>query len=453
MGLLDKVFSASIDKRVNEQLASKLAGSYAKQLDSLVAFMNKGLPTINPDHADYDDTFKTIGAVYEVTDLICKKITPKLYSFKKIKDKKRYQQAKALEQHDPVQSYLLKLQAVEEVDNPKLLELLMNPNPFQNGSQWLWTTALSYLLRGNTYWYGNKNGKITSELFCFPNMTIQGDPDNLLDPILGYILENSDRTTFEKEEIHHLKTGNPANIDCTFQYLYGVSPLRAYLESLRTIKEGKTQSSKQAKNGGVFGILSPRDKEDQLDADQKKQLKEKMSAARRSDDEMARVFASSIALAWQSMGLPIADLQLIELVGANQKDVYRAYHVPLQYHNQEASTSNNQGTAVKQLIYDAVAPVCDAIGEGLTRFVGKGFGDIIIELDYTQLPEMAVNMKEVADYLKPLIEAGVISLDEARVALKYGETGFAHMKEYYTAAGRTTVRSVYEGTASAGFTS
>lgn len=448
MGLLDKVFSSTIDKRVNEQLASKLAGSYAKQLDSLVAFMNKGLPTINPDHADYEDAFKTIGAVYEVTDLICKKITPKLYSFKKIKDKKKYQQAKALEQHDPVQSYLLKLQAVEEVDNPKLLDLLMNPNPYQTGSQWLWTTALTYLLKGNTYWYGNQAGKSISELFCFPNMTINGDTENLLDPIVGYILENTNKTAFDKDEIYHLKTANPAPIDRNFEYLYGVSPLRAYLESLRTIKEGKTQSSKQAKNGGVFGVLSPRDKEDQLDSDQKKQLHDKMSAARRSDDEMARVFASSISLAWQSMGLPIADLQLIELVGANQEDVYRAYHVPLQYHNQKASTSNNQGTAVKQLIYDAVAPICEVIGEALTRFVGKGFGDIIIELDYTQLPEMAVNMKEVAEYLKPLIESGVVSLDEARVALKYGETGLAHMKEYYTAAGRVTVKSIYEGISS-----
>lgn len=446
MGLVESLFKNQISKAVNSQLASQFGSQYAKALESMVAFMNGGLPTINPDGYDYYQSFKTIGAVYETTDLISKKVIGSPFIFYKVKNKKKLQESKRLQQTDPIQSYLLKLQATEEVDNVSLTNLLANPNQYQTGTQWLWTTVLTYLLHGNSYLHGTFSGKKATELYCFPNMTINGDSDDLLDPIRGYILENTNQTQFSKEEIYHIKTGNPAPIDRTLEYLYGVSPLRAYLEPMRTIKEAKQQSSKQAKNGGVFGILSPKDKEDQLGTDQKKQLSDKMAQARRSDDEMARVFPSSIALLWQSIGLPIADLQLLELVGANEEDIYRAYHVPLQYHNQKASTSNNQSTAVKQLVYDAVAPQCDAIGEALTRFLGPGFDDVVIELDYTQLQEMAINMKEVADYIIPLVEKGLITPDEGRLALKYGETNLDFMKEYYTGSAQTTRRRVFDGT-------
>lgn len=450
MGLTDIFFKSTISKQVNKAIAQQFAKDYAKALDSLVAFMNVGLPTINPDGADYYKTFKTIGAVYETTDLISKKVINSPFVFYKVKDAKKLKQSKILQKSDPVQAYLMKLQATEEVDNLSLTKLFENPNPYQTGTQFLWTVVLSYLLYGNTYIHGTKIGEgkkaKVKELWCFPNMEIVADESNLLDPILGYILMNVDRTPFSKEDIYHVKTANPAQIDRTFEYLYGVAPLRAYCEPLRTIKEAKTQSSKQAKNGGVFGILSPRDKEDQLGPDQKKQLHDKMAAARRSDDEMARVFASSISLQWQAMGLPIADLQLLELVSANEEDVYRAFHVPLQYHNQKASTSNNQASAVRQLIYDAVAPNADALSEAFTRFVGPGYEDTIIELDWTQLPEMAVNMLEVAKYIA-VLPKGVLTYDEMRLALRYGETGLDYMKAHYVENGLVKLQDVFNGTA------
>jgi len=452
MGLIESLFKNQISKAVNSQVAGLMGGQFANQLDSLVSFMNKGLPTINPDGYDYNKVFKTIGAVYEVTDLISKKVIGSPYVFYKVKDKGKLQESKRLQLTDPVQSYLLKLQAIEEVNNPSLLNVLNNPNKFQTGMQFVWTTALTYLLHGNSYLHGTFDGSGTTkralELYCFPNMTIQADNTDLLNPIRGFILENTDQRKFEKDEIYHLKTGNPAPIDMTLDYLYGVSSLRAYLEPLRTIKEAQEQSSKQAKNGGVFGLLSPRDKENRLDPEQKQQLKDKMAEARRSNDEMARVFPSTISLLWQSIGLPIADLQLIELVNANNLDIYRAYHVPPQFYDASSGTFSNQATAVKQFIYDCVAPVCNVIGEALTRFVGKGYGDIIIELDYTQLQEMAVNMKEVSDYIIPLVEKGIITPDEARAALKYGETGFDFMKEYYVNSGIATRRSVFSGVTS-----
>lgn len=435
--------SDKVDKKVNAQFVQ----AFAQQMTAAVRGLDFGLPTINADGYDYiNNSFKTIGAVYETTDLISKKVINTPFVFYNTKDAKKLKQAKSIEKEQPIAAYLMKLQAVEEVDNQYLSELLANPNPYQNTSQFLWTIALSYLLTGNAYIYTLKGAKKTKQMWCIPNMDIIADENNLLDPILGYrMIFGTDFKPFEKNEIQHLKTGTPANIDNTFQYLYGVSPLRAYLEPMRTIKEAKTQASKQAKNGGVFGILSPKDKEDQLGKDQKLQLQEKMKEARQSNDELSRVFPSAIALAWQSIGLPIADLQLLELVGANEEDIYRGYHVPLSFHNQKASTDNNVGTEVRKLIWDAVAPVCDAISEFLT-VIGKEYGVDTVKLDYTQLPEMAINMKEVAEYLKSIPE-GTLTPNEMRAALRYGEKSEAYLNEHYINKGKVTMKSIANGNA------
>lgn len=455
MDLFGTLFKNPITKRVNEQLALKEATAFASGISMINLTLNNALPSINPDAADYYQTFKTIGAVYEVTDLISKKFLNCPPIFYKVRDKSKLQRSKLLQKTDPVGAYILKAQAIEEVDLPDLSNLLGHgkANPFQTGTQMMWCMVLSYLLHGNTYLHPITGGGKARELYCFPNMDILADPNDLLDPIRGYRLlptlfgqapSAMSLSNFAQDEIYHIKTGTPAPIDRRMEYLYGVAPLRAYLESLRSIKEGKTQASKQARNGGVFGVLSPRDKEDQLSKEQKDNLKEKMVEARRSNDELSRVFPSSIGLMWQNIGLPIADLKLLELVSASEEDVYRAYHTPLSYHNQKASTDNNVGTEVKKFIYDAIAPVCDAIGETFTIMLGKGYGFDVMEFDYTQLPEMAVNMKEIADYLNTLPK-GVLTPNEMRVALKYGESTEAYMNDYYIQNNMITLRQLAAG--------
>lgn len=450
MDLVKLIFNSAINKRVNEEIAVKQSTAFANALQMMNVSLNNALPTINPDGVDHYQTFKTVGAVYEVTDSIVKKFLNCPIVAYKIKDKKNYQKAKSIEKNDPVQAFVLKAISTEEVDVSELQNLLTkgNANKYQTGSQFLWGAALSYLLRGNAYLHALRVGKNkkAKELFCFPNMEILVDLNDFLDPIRGYVLLTTERTRFEKEDIQHVKTGTPAPIDRTMEYLYGVSPIRAYFESIRAIKVGKAQASKQAKNGGTFGFVSPKNKEDLLEDNQKKQLKEKMLEGYKSNDELSRVFPSSIALDWTSVGLSVADLKLLELVGASEEDIYRAYHWPLQFHNQKASTSNNQATAVKQGIYDAVAPLCDIFGEALTVFLAEGFGVDVIEFDYTQLPEMAVNMKDVAAYLNALPK-GLLTPNEMRSIIRWGEKNEPFMNEHYVDSGLTTLKRVFDGPA------
>jgi len=59
---------------------------------------------------------------------------------------------------------------------------------------------------------------------------------------------------------------------------------------------------------------------------------------------------------------------------------------------------------------------------------------------------MAVNMKDVAAYLSALPK-GVLTPNEMRAILKYGEKTEPYMNEHYVEGGLTTLRRVFEGSA------
>lgn len=404
-----------------------------KALENMFAFLGQDLPIVNSDGYDYiNNILAKVGVVYECTDLIYKKVIKSPLTFWKIKDKKAYKLYQDRERKDTPQALALKAKAMEEVEIKALSDLLDKPNPQQSYSNFIGILVLSYLLTGNSYTW-KQLSKATGrpiELWAFPELFIESG--GTYNPIKSYyqFYQTESQKQYESSSIWHSKTPNPS-FDIMGSQLYGISPLRAYLEQLRAIEEGNKQASKQLKSGGVLSVIFPRDKDDEWQSDQRKAFIDKARKNLNSMEDYSRISASSIALDSKQIGLPSVELDLLNINSANEEAIYRAYHVPLQYHNQKASTSNNQSTAVKQLVYDAVAPMCDVISEMLTNFVGVHFDNTVIILDYTQLDEMSVNMKEIADYVVPLVQSGVLSRDDARTMFRFDDTGLDYMQEYW----------------------
>src|SRR5690606_34964610 len=135
----------------------------------------------------------------------------------------------------------------------------------------------------------------------------------------------------------------------------------------------------------------------------KQSLRDQMTDAKASKEELARIFPVSVPLDWLPIGLPSADLQLLELSKAGREDIYRAFHVPLTYASTDQASYNNANAHGKQLIYNAVAPICEVISRSLTSFICGAYATkdkrYIIRLDYMSLPELSQDMKEVAEWL------------------------------------------------------
>jgi HK97 family phage portal protein len=433
MGLIDNYINKRVTSVIARQQSAQFRGFNS---NDLINFLSMGLPTLNADGYDYYNPYQTIGAVYEAVTLIAGKIQSAPIVFYKVKNKRKAEKAEQLLKSQSAekiaQGLVMKQEALEEVEAPQLSQLLNKPNPYMDGDQFINTLAQCYLLRGNAYMYGNKVGQKAKELFLFPEMEIVTKINEYLDPILGYNLQISGyQQVYDKTDIYHFKTANPAEMDNTYQYLYGVAPLRAYLEPLRSIKEGYKQQSKMLNSGGVFGIVSPSSKEDQFSKEQRDSIKEALVEARQSKDELARLFASSISLDFNQIGLSANDLQLLESLKLTNEQIYKAYKIPVGYVSTDGNTYNNVETFKELLIYNAVVPICEAISSGLTEFVGKAYDNTVIKIDYSELPDLAGMREKVSKHLVALTDAGILSPNEARESLGYSAATKDYMNDHY----------------------
>lgn len=409
---------------------------------------------IKPDNYNYiEKGFEQVGAVFECVDIIVKKFIACPWIVYRIKDQKEYKKYLNLAQNpDNIPQMLIqKAKALEEVSMPDIENLLENPNPYWEGDATWELLAALYLLKGNAYLYGNAglsarraSGK-WSEIWAIPSdMLIKSG--GFMEPIKSYVMNYyTQQNPFPANQIKHFKTLNPA-YHATGQNLYGTSPLRPYLYPMDIIKNTDKQIDKQMKNGGTFGLLTPQNKEDNWSAVQLDQLQESFTAAYKSKEELARVLPLSVPVDWQQVGLSMGDLQAISISDAKADDIYRGYHVPLQFRNQDTATYNNLPVANRKFIYDAVAPVCRRFSVGLTDFIAKPYNTAtdkyVIEKDYTGLPELNDDAKTTSAWLS---QADFLTPNEKREVMRYGRSAEAGMDDTWIDIKKVRVADILSG--------
>lgn len=444
---------ADIQQQVRNQVANMSSVSFFEALN------NEQL-SVNADHFNYiNDGYATVSAVYECVDLIMKKIiaSPALiYEVKSVQKLKMYDNlAKSNSLFDNVKAARMKADAISEVDIPGIRDLIETPNDKQTWDEFVGLITVLYLVTGNSFVYGNaseaniKNRK-WSEIHALPyspnDVTIKGG--SLFEKVTEYVVSatgNVGQIPFDANQIEHLKTVNPL-WKGTGSTNFGMSPLRAYVRKLLRERVGDDQANKILNNGGNFGILSPKNKEDQFGKEQKQALREQMTDAKASREELARIFPVSVPLDWLPIGLPAADLQLLELSKAGREDIYRAFHVPLTYASTDQASYNNANAHGKQFIYNAVAPICEVISRALTSFICGAYATkdkrYIIRLDYMSLPELSQDMKEVAEWLAKCDD---LTFNEKREAKGFGRIEDPGMDTILVNRGKVKLQDVIDG--------
>lgn len=456
MGLLNYfglVSQADIQRTVQRQVDIMTSVGFFESL-------NNQTMSVNADSFDYiKDGYATVSAVYECVDLIMKKIISSpavIYEVKSIQKLKQYDNlSKSNSIADRAKAFRIKSDAITEVDVPQIRDLIENPSDKQTWDEFVGLITVLYLVTGNALIYGNASeSRISqgkwSEIFALPyapnDITIKGG--GIFTPIDEYIVAasgSSSQQAFKAKQIEHLKTVNPI-WNGTGSSQFGMAPLRAYVRKLLRERIGDDQANKILNNGGAFGILTPKNKEDQFDSTQKRALREQMTDAKASNEELARLFPVSVPLDFLEVGLPVADLQLLELSKASREDIYRGFHVPLTYASTDQASYNNANAHGKQLIYNAVAPVGDVIGRGLTKFICTPYNTsdkkYIIRLDYMSLPELSQDMKELADWLK---ESDDLTPNDKREAKGYGRIEADGMDDVWINRSKVRMQDVVDG--------
>lgn len=449
MGLLDNIFRKAINTRALS-IAASIATTNAFNT-SIFRWLNEGMPVMKEERETYIEAFNKISPVFECVDIIAKKVVACPRIVYRIKDQAEYKKFLQYSKSSSTlgKALIAKAKALEEVHIPAIEKLLTKPNPMQNGDDLLETLSGLFLLTGNAYLYGNgsmpKNKK-WSELYALPTdmHIISGGP---LEPIQGYRVNcwTDDNNEFPADQVKHFKTFNP-NYSTTGRQLYGQSPLRSQLYALDTIENADKQADKQMKNGGIFGLITPENKEDQLTDDQKKDMHERISTARKSNDELSRMIPASIGLKWTQIGLASGDLQLLEISDAKADGVYRVYHVPLQFRSQDSATYNNLPVANRKFIFDAVAPITRKIEIGLTEFICSPYNSTtetyVIHLDYMGLPELNADMQSAAEWLQ---NSPMLTLNEKREILGFGRSAEPGADEIFLNRNTVRLRDIMDG--------
>lgn len=451
MGLIDKFFGKAITTRATTIAQNLIAPALTNLYNAnLYRWLGEGVPVFQRQQFDFiDKGFNVIGAVYECVDIIQKKVVACPRIVYRVKDEKEYKKylSYSKSHHTLGKALLAKAKALEEVSMPKIEELLENPNDEQNGDDMMEYLSGLLLLKGNSYLYGTGSNPATkkwSQLYGLPTeMTIiSGGP---MMPVKEYVVQIWTSDPIPADQIKHFKTFNP-NYDPQGRQLYGLAPLTAYLYQMDIIKNGDIQADKQLKNGGKLGLLTPENKEDQWSDDQKGDLHEGLTNGMQSREAMARIIPISVGVKWTEIGLSASDLQLLEITGAKSDDIYRCFHIPLQFRNQDSATYNNLPVANRKFIFDAVAPICRKIEIGLTEFICKPYNTAkeryVIHLDFMSLPELNDDMKAIIEWLGAM---PYLTPNEKREVIGYARSNQPGMDEILVNRNTVRLQDVMDG--------
>lgn len=445
------LFQDLIDQQVNSQVATLTTNLFNKNVFQFL--FNDNIIMQPENYAYVEKGFEQVGAVYECVDIIVKKIIACPRIVYRVKDQKEYKKYLNYSQSADTLplAMLTKGKALEEVSHSQIEKLLNQPNPDEDGDTMFERMVALYLLDGNAYLYGNAGNDADraaqrwSELWAIPGqMLIKSG--GFMQPIKEYIMAMyTQNTPFPANQIKHFKTLNP-RYQATGQQLYGISPLRAYLFSMDILRNADKQADKQVKNGGAMQLLSPENKEDIWSSEQIEQLGQSLKDAYKSDTQLDRTVPLSIAIKATKIGLTSAELELLQLSDAKADDIYRCYHMPLQFRTQDTATYNNLPVANRQLIYNAVAPHCRKFGRGLTDFIctpyNTSHAQYIIELDYTGLPELTDDVKTVSEWLEKCWD---LTPNEKREVKRWGRSSEPGMDQIWVPITQTPMKDIMDG--------
>ena len=236
---------------------------------------------------DNDDTYVNKGyrfnsTVYSIINLITKAATTVPYIIYEVKNENSLKKYKAItssgfDSNTILKSNILQKDALIEIDNSELNDILKRPNPAQSFAQFISELIAFGKLTGNRYIYGispntGANASKFTELYVLPSQSVEINSGGFMKPVDYYTLQYNGSIKIPSENVLHIGDFNP-NFDGTASHLYGMSPLRAGLRSLDANNEALTTGVKYLQNQTARGVLMS--EEGDLNEIQARQLKEK----------------------------------------------------------------------------------------------------------------------------------------------------------------------------------
>ena len=373
--------------------------------------------------------------VYSIIKQQATKTSSIPYSIKRIEDKKSFNkllQIKSATKGDyttqqQVRKILLEHKAFADDFIPFPM---VRPNISQTWTEFIALYKTFLKLTGNVYMFilapleGPNTGK-PLQVYILPSHLIQivvkqgTDMLGIESPVKGYMLiQGKSYISFDARNVIHIKYSNP-NYDQNGSHLYGQSPLRAALRNMQSSNIALNMNIKTLKSGGAFGLIHG--KKTALKPAQAAEIKERLLEMDASPENLSKIAGVSAEVGFTRLSLTSDELKPFDYLGFDRQQIADV----LEWSIDDGNRGDFGGTIneiKKTRITDNISPDLDLFAnaintEFLPRF--KGYEETVIEFDYTELPEMQGDVKDLVTWLKDALDRGVITRNEFRLAINY----------------------------------
>lgn len=312
---------------------------------------------------------------------------------------------------------------------------LERPNPLQGWGDLFMMYEMYMCLNGNAYFYMLRSGIGNNEpvqVYILPSHQISivlKEGAALLgteNPIEEYLLVDGDYTArFGVDEVIHIKLPNPVYGE-NGEHLYGQSPLMAALRNVQSFNEAIDNNGKTMKNSGAFGLIHGKGNR-ALTQDQAASLKDRLKEMDNAPDRLGQIAGVSAEVGFTRIAMTTEELKPFDYLNFDEKQIANALGWDTRLLNQDSgATFDNLKIAEKRAVVNTTKPSLDMLTDAFNQeFIPlfKGYQGSVLLFDYTELPELQVNMKDLVEWLSMTLDRGVLSRDEFRQAIGYPITG------------------------------
>lgn len=361
--------------------------------------------------------YQTNADVYSIIRIITRKLAACPWLLYEIKDEKSFNRYKALTSSatDKIeikaQALYHKVKGLKEIQGHAIQDFIERPNPDQSRADFMENWAGYKLITGNSYLYGmapeiGVNQGLIQRGYVLPAHYMEIIGGDFLDPVKSYKLKFGDAAlAFPKGSVLHSRYWN-SDFGPNGEHLYGQSPLRAGARVMAKNNKGVELAVKANSNSGAVGFISSESEQFPLDEEQFNALKSKLKEALGSNEDWERIIPTNGFMKWTQVGLPPADLQLMEGLNIDRKTLCNLYGVSDVLLNSDAGAKyDNVQQAYKGLITNVIAPELTSLRDDLNRWLVEPYNKkegkkYFLDFDLSAYPEMAADMKTLAEWLE-----------------------------------------------------
>ena len=317
----------------------------------------------------------------------------------------------------------------EPIDSHPLADLLARPNKMQGGVEFFGLLYRILLLAGEVFVLRIDVGGTPHSLRILqPNkMKIDYHKTTGLPTRYEYTEGNGSKSVYEADPItgesviKHIKEVDPANPN------RGVSRFSAVFSNIGLHNAIVAHTSALVENGGMpSGILTLDTKDENgrarpISAEKRKEIETGFDERFTKGTKKGGVAVFGSGMKFERLGLGPKDMEFTKALDASDSAVAVVAGVPGQLVGiQGAQTYANVREARLALYQETIIPLAERVLSDLNEFLVLAFTgprrrpDVAIEYDWDDVPAMAAQRQAVVENVTKLVEAGIISPDEAR---------------------------------------